>query len=47
MPEAVDASREIADRCNVDLTLGNFFPNFKLPAGKTGDELYRELCLTE
>ncbi len=46
IPEAVDASRAIADRCQVDLTLGKFvFPNFALPPGKTGDELLRELCL--
>ncbi|PIR83503.1 DNA polymerase III subunit alpha [Candidatus Kaiserbacteria bacterium CG10_big_fil_rev_8_21_14_0_10_56_12] len=45
-PEAVDNTRRIADRCNVELTLGKFvFPNFALPPGKTADELLRELCL--
>ncbi len=45
-PEAVDNTKGIADRCNVELTLGKFvFPNFTLPKGKTGDELLRELCL--
>ncbi|MBU6320996.1 MAG: DNA polymerase III subunit alpha [Patescibacteria group bacterium] len=45
-PEAVDNSRRIADRCEVELTLGKFvFPNFVLPAGKTADERLRELCL--
>ncbi len=46
LPEAVDASREIADRCTVAFTLGKFvFPNFALPKDKTADELLRELCL--
>ncbi|MFA7302783.1 MAG: DNA polymerase III subunit alpha, partial [Candidatus Paceibacterota bacterium] len=45
-PEAIDNTRAIADRCNIELTLGKFvFPNFALPPGKTGDELLRELCL--
>lgn len=45
-PEAIDNARKIADRCNVELTLGKFvFPNFALPPGKTADELLRELCL--
>jgi DNA polymerase-3 subunit alpha len=46
-PDAVDNSRKIADRCNVELTLGKFvFPNFVLPEGKTADELLRDLCMT-
>ena len=45
-PEAVDNSRRIADRCNVEFTLGKFvFPDFKLPEGVTADERLRELCL--
>lgn len=45
-PEAIDNTRVIADRCNVELTLGKFvFPNFILPEGKTGDQVLRELCL--
>lgn len=43
---AVEAAYEIAERCNVDLTLGKFvFPEFKLPEGKTADQLLRELCM--
>jgi DNA polymerase-3 subunit alpha len=43
-PEALENSRLIADRCAVELTLGKFvFPNFPLPAGKTADEVLREL----
>ena len=45
-PEAIDASRAIADRCHVELTLGKFvFPDFPLPPGKTADEVLRELCM--
>lgn len=45
-PEAVDNTRKIADRCNVELTLGKFvFPHFALPEGTTADELLRELCM--
>ncbi|HEV8677681.1 MAG TPA: DNA polymerase III subunit alpha, partial [Candidatus Paceibacterota bacterium] len=45
-PEAVAASREIAERCNVELVLGKFvFPHFELPPGKTADQLLRELCM--
>lgn len=46
IPEAVAATRVIAERCNVELELGKFvFPNFTLPEGKSGDELLRELCM--
>lgn len=45
-PEAVEATREIAKRCNVDLVLGKFvFPYFELPPEKTADQLLRELCM--
>ncbi len=46
IPEAVENTRKIADRCKVELTLGKFvFPNFALPPGKTADELLRDLCM--
>ncbi len=36
MPEAVDRSREIADRCNVSFKLGSWvFPEFPIPEGST------------
>ena len=45
-PDAIAATREIAERCNVELVLGKFvFPEFKLPPGKGADEVLRELCL--
>lgn len=46
LPDAVENTCKIADRCNVELTLGKFvFPNFALPEGKTADETLRELCV--
>jgi DNA polymerase III subunit alpha len=36
----------IAERCNLELTLGKFvFPEFPLPEGVTADELLRKLCM--
>lgn len=44
-PDAIDNTREIADRCHVEFVLGKFtFPEFKLPDGVTADERLRELC---
>ncbi len=44
IPEAVENTQKIADRCNVELTLGKFiFPDFALEAGKTADEMLDEL----
>ena len=46
IPEAVDNTRKIADRCAVELTIGKFvFPEFALPEGVTADEQLRKLCL--
>ncbi len=46
IPEAVDNTRKIADRCDVELTIGKFvFPEFALPEGVTADEQLRKLCL--
>ena len=43
---ALKKTLEIADRCNVELTIGKFiFPEYPLPSGKTADELLEELCL--
>lgn len=45
-PEAVLNTRNIADRCNVEIELGkNHLPDFELPSGKTADGYLRELCL--
>ena len=43
-PEAVENTQKIADRCNVELTLGKFiFPDFALEPGKTADQMLDEL----
>lgn len=45
IPEAVENTRKIADRCAVVLELGkNHLPIFEVPAGKTGNQYLRELC---
>ncbi len=44
--EALKQSQTIADSVDLELELGKrHFPSFQLPAGKTADELLRELCL--
>ena len=44
IPEAVENTEKIAERCNVDLTLGKFiFPDFVLEAGKTADQMLDDL----
>ena len=46
IPEAVRNTEIIAEKCNVDLTLGKFiFPNFVLEEGKTADQMLDELTL--
>jgi len=46
IPEAVANTEKIAERCNVELSLGKFiFPNFELEAGKTADKVLEELTL--
>lgn len=45
IPEAIDNTRVIADRCNVEIELGNsVIPPFSLPDGVTADEYLRELA---
>lgn len=45
IPEAVENTRKIADRCNVVLEFGvNKLPEFPLPAGVTAEDFLRELC---
>ncbi|HYE73378.1 MAG TPA: DNA polymerase III subunit alpha, partial [Blastocatellia bacterium] len=46
MPGAVENTVKVADMCNLELTIGKFiFPEFKLPPGKTADEVLEELAL--
>jgi DNA polymerase-3 subunit alpha len=45
IPEAIDNTRVIADRCNVEIELGNsVIPPFPLPDGVTADAYLRELA---
>jgi len=44
IPEAVENTEKVAERCNVNLTLGKFiFPDFVLEPGKTADQMLNEL----
>ncbi len=46
IPEAVSNTVKIAERCNVELTLGKFiFPDYDLPEGKTADQVLAELTM--
>ncbi len=45
MPEVIDRSHEIAERCNVEFEFGNYhLPEYIPPDGRTTDEYLRELC---
>ena len=46
IPEAIENTEKIAERCNVDLTLGKFiFPDFVLEPDKTADQMLDDLTL--
>jgi len=46
IPDAVTRSQEIADRCNVEFTFGDYhLPKYDPPEGKSCEEYLRELCL--
>lgn len=45
MPDVVARTQEIADRCKVDFTFGQYhLPEYIPPDGKTCDDYLRELC---
>lgn len=45
IPEAVANTEKIAERCNIELTLGKFiFPDFPLESGKTANDQLSELA---
>lgn len=45
MPEAIENTRLIAERCNVEITLGKInLPYFDIPKGRTSDEYLQELA---
>lgn len=44
-PEALENTLKIADKCNIDIKLGDWhFPKLDLPEGKTSEEHLRELA---
>ena len=45
LPDAISNTVKIADQCNVEIALGNFyFPNFELPENSTAKDELRKLC---
>ena len=45
MPDAIDRSHEIAERCNVEFEFGNYhLPEYIPPGGRTADDYLRGLC---
>jgi len=47
-PELLQATLEIAERCNLQLELGKtIFPEFSVPEGETPDSYLRALCIKE
>ncbi len=43
LPEALENTLEVADKCNVKITLNKwYFPKYELPEGKTADEALEE-----
>ncbi len=45
MPEALDTTLEIADKCNVDISFDErHLPSFPVPAGETDETYLRKLC---
>lgn len=45
VPQAIENTVKIADKCNVEIEFGNFkFPNYETPEGYTHDEYFRKLA---
>jgi DNA polymerase-3 subunit alpha len=45
VPDAIDNTLKIADKCNVEITLGKwFFPKFPLPSGMTPNDQLKKLA---
>ncbi len=44
-PEAIANTLEVADRCDLEIELGNFhFPKFPVPEGETLDSMFTKAC---
>ena len=45
VPDAIDRTQEIAERCNVDFEFGvTRLPHYPVPEGETADRMLRRLC---
>ena len=45
VPQALENTQRIADRCNVEIEFGNYkLPHFAVPEGFTADQYLRKLC---
>ncbi len=43
-PQAIENTQKIADQCQVDITLGEwYFPQFKIPGGKSAGEYLKQI----
>ncbi len=44
-PEAITNTQEVADRCNLELTFGDYyFPNFPVPEGESLSTMFTKAC---
>lgn len=44
-PEAIANTQEVADRCNLEIDLGDYyFPDFPVPEGETLDTMFTKAC---
>jgi DNA polymerase-3 subunit alpha len=44
VPEAIENTQKIADKCNIEIEIGNwYFPKFKLPEGVTAEDALRKM----
>ena len=47
-PDAIENTQKIADKCDLEIELGNwYFPKFKLPEHKTAEETLKDLVYEE
>ena len=45
LPEAIENTQKLADRCKVEIVIGQwYFPKIKIPAGKTAGETLRDMA---
>jgi len=47
LPEAIENTQKLADRCHLEITIGQwFFPKIKLPKGKTAGQTLKDMAYT-